>query len=138
MGVSWWAVLLGAALLSGIATGSLTFLVMRRYLERSEETSQAVKKALLQELKTLAKALRQTIERLKTMERRVREVAERQNRLEMMAPSTERFKHAIALVQRGASAEELMATCGLAPGEAELLYVLHRSSNSARKAGHSK
>lgn len=128
-----WAVLLSVAVLSGIATGSFAFLVLRRRLQRSEKINQAGKEALLQGLKTLGKALRQTRERLGTTERRVREVMERQNRLEMMAPSTERFKHAIALVQRGASAEELMATCGLARGEAELLYLLHRSRTSPRE-----
>lgn len=131
MSVSW-SILLSIALLSGIAAGGLTSLLMRRYLQRSEKMSQATKATVVQELKVLAKALRQTIERLRETERRVREVMERQNRLEMMAPSTERFKHAIALVQRGASAEELTATCGLARGEAELLHLLHRSSSPPR------
>ncbi|MFZ0257192.1 MAG: DUF2802 domain-containing protein [Gammaproteobacteria bacterium] len=128
-----WVVLVSTALLSGMTAGGFVFCIMRRYWQRSEKMSQTAREALAQELKALAKALRQTIERLRTTERRVREVMERQNRLEMMAPSTERFKHGIALVQRGASAEELMATCGLARGEAELLYLLHRSSTSPRE-----
>ncbi len=126
-----WAVLVSAGLLSavsGIVAGSVVFSILRRRLLRSEKMNQAAKQALARDLKALGNALRQTIERLGATERRVREAIERQNRLEMMAPSTERFKHAIALVQRGASAGELMATCGLARGEAELLYLLHRSS----------
>lgn len=127
-----WAVLLSAALLSGLAAGGVIFFIMRRQLERSERSSRAAKETLSKDIKVLANALRHTMERLKTTERRVREMMERQNRLELMAPNTQRFKHAIALVQRGASAEELMATCGLARGEAELLYLLHRSTTSAR------
>lgn len=127
-----WAVLLSAALLSGLAAGGVIFFIMRRQLERSERSSRAAKETLSKDIKVLTNALRHTMERLKTTERRVREMMERQNRLELMAPNTQRFKHAIALVQRGASAEELMATCGLARGEAELLYLLHRSTTSAR------
>jgi hypothetical protein len=132
MSVSW-AVWLSAAVLSGIATGGFVFFVLRRSLHRSEKTNQAGREALVRELKRLEKALRQTRERLGMTERRVREAMERQDRLEMMAPSTERFRHAIALVQRGAGAEELMATCRLPRGEAELLYLLHRSSTSPRE-----
>ena len=135
-----WAVLLGVAVLSGLATGGfvggVVFFMLRRYLRRSEKMSQTAQDGLAQQLKILAKALRQTRERLEVTQRRVREVTERQHRLEMMAPGTERFKHAIALVQRGASAEELTATCGLARGEAELLYRLHRSSTSPREVDH--
>lgn len=127
-----WAVLLSAALLSGLAAGGVIFFIMRRQLERSERSSRAAKETLSKDIKVLTNALRHTMERLKTTERRVREMMERQNRLELMAPNTQRFKHAIALVQRGASAEELVATCGLARGEAELLYLLHRSTTSAR------
>lgn len=127
-----WAALLSAALLSGLAAGGVIFFIMRRQLERSERSSRAAKETLSKDIKVLTNALRHTMERLKTTERRVREMMERQNRLELMAPNTQRFKHAIALVQRGASAEELMATCGLARGEAELLYLLHRSTTSAR------
>lgn len=123
-----WAVLLSAAILSGIAAGGVGFFLLRRRLLRSERMQEATKEGLARELKALAKALRQTIQRLGATERRVHEAIERQNRLEMMAPSAERFKHAIALVQRGAGAEELIATCGLARGEAELLYLLHRSN----------
>ncbi|MGC1955692.1 MAG: DUF2802 domain-containing protein [Gammaproteobacteria bacterium] len=129
-----WVVLFSTAILSSMTAGGFVFFIMRRYLQRNEKMSQAAREALAQDLKALAKAVHQSLERLRATERRVREVMERQNRLEMMAPSTERFKHGIALVQRGARAEELMATCGLARGEAELLYLLHRSSASPREA----
>ena len=127
-----WAVFLSAAVLPAIAVGSIAFFVLRRQLRRIENMHRASKERLVQELKSQGKALRQTIERLGSTERRVREATERQNRLEMMAPSTERFRHAIALVQRGAGTEELMTTCGLARGEAELLYLLHRSGATPR------
>ncbi|MGF1615534.1 MAG: DUF2802 domain-containing protein [Gammaproteobacteria bacterium] len=128
-----WA-LLGASVSSALAAAVCVFFVMRYYSQQGETLHQAAREALAQELKTLENALRQTIDRLKITERQVRELMDRQNRLEMTAPSTERFKHAIALAQRGASTEELMATCALARGEAELLFLLHRSSHAPRAA----
>lgn len=130
-----WA-LLGASVSSAVAAAVCVFLVMRYYSRhrQGETLQQTAREALAQELKRLEKALRQTIDRLKITERQVRELMDRQNRLEMTAPSTERFKHAIALAQRGASTEELMATCALARGEAELLFLLHRSSHAPRAA----
>ena len=46
-------------------------------------------------------------------------------------PANQPYEHAIRMAQRGARTEELMATCGLSPNEAELISMLHRMDKTA-------
>ena len=62
---------------------------------------------------------------LTEMEQRVRRLHERQDQVELRDPSQQSYGHAIRLAQRGADADELISSCGLARGEAELLLRLH-------------
>ena len=59
-------------------------------------------------------------------EQKLRRLAERQEQADFRGPVTSTYNHAIKLVQKGVSIDELMATCGLVRGEAELLIRLHR------------
>lgn len=60
-----------------------------------------------------------------TLEQKLRRVSERQDQIELRDPAQQTYGHAIRLAQRGADIEELIAHCGLARGEAELLLRLH-------------
>ena len=60
-------------------------------------------------------------DRLLILEREVRRLGEALNLLEMKRAPVGHYRHAIALAARGASAEELITSCGLARGEAEAL-----------------
>ena len=59
-------------------------------------------------------------------ERQLRRLAERQEQADCREPASPAYNHAIKLVQKGVSIDELMAACGLVRGEAELLIRLHR------------
>lgn len=74
-------------------------------------------------------------ERLVRMEQQVRRLVERQDQIEMYASNTRPYSQAIQLVQRGASVEELINTCGLTRGEAELICVLHGTREAHAKSG---
>lgn len=63
-----------------------------------------------------------------TLEQKLRRVSERQDQIELRDPAKQTYGHAIRLAQRGADVEELIAHCGLARGEAELLLRLHRNT----------
>ncbi|MEQ6342092.1 MAG: DUF2802 domain-containing protein [Gammaproteobacteria bacterium] len=63
------------------------------------------------------------------MEQQLRRLAERQDQVDLRDPAAQTYGHAIRLVQKGASVDELMSSCGLVRGEAELLMRLHRLSS---------
>jgi predicted ATPase len=73
-------------------------------------------------------------DRLLEVERQVRTLVHGQTQLEMKAPVGESYRHAITLVERGASTDELVSRCGLARGEAELVHLIHAASSGGRAA----
>ena len=62
------------------------------------------------------------------LEQQVKRIIERQNLLEMRAASDRPYTQASQLVHRGANIEELVDTCGLTRGEAELLVMMQRGA----------
>ncbi len=63
---------------------------------------------------------------LNKVEQKVKRVMERQDQLDSREPSGRALDQANRLVRQGATAEELVTTCGLVRAEAELLILLHR------------
>lgn len=59
-------------------------------------------------------------------DQQLRRLAERQDQTDFREPVSPTYNHAIKLVQKGVTIDELMAACGLVRGEAELLVRLHR------------
>ena len=62
-------------------------------------------------------------ERLSRLDSRVGTLVKRQEHLEMQEAPERSFKHAIKMVRKGADVDELIADCGLARGEAELVVL---------------
>lgn len=60
------------------------------------------------------------------VEQQFRRLAERQDRLELKDSVTQSYEHAITLVRRGATPEELVLRCGLVRDEAELLARMYQ------------
>lgn len=65
-------------------------------------------------------------EHLAHLEQRAHQMSQRQEKIEMEAPSSQSYRHAMKLVDKGANLEEVIADCGLARGEAELVALAHR------------
>lgn len=61
-----------------------------------------------------------------SLELRIRRLAERQDKLRVRDPMEQTYSHAIRLAQKGIDVNELVETCGLPWGEAELLLRIHR------------
>ena len=59
-------------------------------------------------------------------EKRLERLAECQNSIEIRGTDIRTFRQAVALARKGTPLEELMSTCNLTRGEAELIVVLHR------------
>ncbi len=63
--------------------------------------------------------------RIPQLEKQINELNDRQGHLELNGPDGRPFSHAIRMVQHGATAERLVRSCGLTPGEADLVIRLH-------------
>jgi hypothetical protein len=81
-----------------------------------------------QELGALCSAAVGAGEHVVKLEQKVKRIIERQNLLELRASSDRPYSQASQLVHRGADIKELVDTCGLTRGEAELLVMMHRGT----------
>lgn len=81
--------------------------------------------AVRAELSAARESLDEYRQHLDTLAQRFEKLRERQDQLELRDPETGTYVQAIRQVQRGATAEALVADCGLTQAEAELVIALH-------------
>lgn len=112
----------------------VSLLQLHRTRQRCEDLEKWLKKNT-SDLAAFEKAAMGAGERLMRMEQQVRRLVERQDQVEMYSSNSRPYSQAIQLVQRGASVEELISTCGLTRGEAELICVLHGTREAHVKSG---
>ena len=70
-------------------------------------------------------------ERVLELERRQRRLSEKQEQFDSYDPANLTYDQAIHMVKNGATAEELMETCGISESEAELMALMHRLDQTA-------
>ena len=97
-------------------------------LQETEKNLQHRIQQLEQELGALCSASVGAGEHVVKLEQQVQRITERQNLLELRAASERPYSQASQLVNRGADIDELMETCGLTRGEAELLVMMQRGA----------
>jgi hypothetical protein len=83
---------------------------------------------LEQELGALCSASVGAGEHVVKLEQQVQRMVERQNQMEMRATTDRPYSQASQLVNKGADIDELVDSCGLTRGEAELLVHMQRSA----------
>jgi len=83
---------------------------------------------LEQELGALCNASVGAGEHVLRLEQQMQRIIERQNGLEMRPPGDRPYNQASQLVNKGADIDELVDTCGLTRGEAELLVMMQRGT----------
>ncbi len=84
--------------------------------------------SLEQEMGALCSASVGAGEHVVKLEQQVRRMTERQDQLELRAASERPYSQANQLVNKGADTEDLMDSCGLTRGEAELLVMMQRGT----------
>lgn len=112
--------MIGAAVIMLLAWLSIRRL---RYQSRQQQKALASVKNDLRALTTAAVSVG---ERLLEVERRQRRLAERQEQVDIYESANQPYEHAIRMVEKGASVEQLVEVCGLSTNEAELLHMMHR------------
>ncbi len=65
-------------------------------------------------------------QRLFALEAEQKRLLARQEQVELRDPDSRSYERAVQLVHRGASLDDLMTSCGLGRGEAELVLAMHR------------
>ncbi|HHH45175.1 MAG TPA: DUF2802 domain-containing protein [Gammaproteobacteria bacterium] len=95
--------------------------------EELQLTRQRVRQ-LEQELAALCSASTGVGDHVVRLEQQVLRIIERQDVLELRSGGERPYRQASQLVHNGADIEELVGTCGLTRGEAELLVMMQRGS----------
>lgn len=117
-----------------IAAGAVQFFTIRQFArERSElrelcSSSGERVQQLEQELAALCNASVGAGEHVLRLEAQVQRIIERQSGLEMRSAGDRPYSQASQLVNKGANIDELVGTCGLTRGEAELLVMMQRGA----------
>jgi diphthamide synthase (EF-2-diphthine--ammonia ligase) len=70
-------------------------------------------------------------EHLARLEQRSHHLGQRQDQLEMSGSGSQSYQHAKKMMHKGAPLEEVMADCGIARGEAELVALSERIKNAS-------
>lgn len=84
----------------------------------------------------LAKEIFGVNARLAQLEQQLANLTARHDQLELREAISRTYEPAITLVHKGADVEELIKTCGLARGEAELIMTLYHGRPAANAAQH--
>lgn len=94
---------------------------------RNVKATEAVAAALRDDVRALCSGAVGVGKRLARVEEQLLHQEHRQDQLELRDSSSDQaYDHAVRLVQRGVGLDELMSTCALTRGEAELIMMLHR------------
>lgn len=82
-------------------------------------------KELSHELQTMTNAAYGVGKRISQLAGQVRELDDRQEEFDLKEQGSQSIQQAIALVHKGASIDELVESCDMSRGEAELLMMVH-------------
>jgi hypothetical protein len=117
--------------LLGVSIQSIALLRVKRSHKHAVEILQDAQqrvKHMEQELGALCSAAVGAGDHVVKLEQKVKRIIERQNLFELRASSDRPYSQASQLVHRGADIEELVDSCGLTRGEAELLVMMQRGT----------
>lgn len=89
-------------------------------------------KELSHELQTMTNAAYGVGKRINQLAGQIRELDDRQEEFDLKEQGSGSMQQAIALVHKGATIEELIESCDMSRGEAELLVMVHGSHTEER------
>ncbi|GAB6040248.1 DUF2802 domain-containing protein [Endothiovibrio diazotrophicus] len=120
-----WLLLLGAAVV--MLAFLVVFLMLRlRLREQEDERLRQEVQRLRDDLGALCSGAVGVSERVARIEQKLQRVSERQEQMEFSTVESQPYDQAVELARKGATAEELVAHCGLTKGEADLVVMMHR------------
>nr|WP_207062488.1 DUF2802 domain-containing protein [Motiliproteus sp. SC1-56] len=102
-----------------------------RKLAENQRKYQALVNVLRNEIRVMNSGAIGVGRRLKQVEGRLNITAEKQQELENRDPGALAYNQAAKLMEMGADVDDLVANCGIARPEAELMALLHREIKAA-------
>ena len=124
--LQWLVIFLSATSTATLMTGLL--IASRQRRARAERKVQA--HALWRALRGVDVRLTRLDTRLLELEEGVRRLKQHQEAVDLREPGEQLYQQAIRMARRGADVGELIANCGLSPGEAELVHRVHRHART--------
>ncbi|HKJ22681.1 MAG TPA: DUF2802 domain-containing protein [Gammaproteobacteria bacterium] len=126
------SLLVSQGLLLAVAAGTLFALHrLKRQVSQQEKRHSAAMRTLQDDFAALCDGAVGVGDHLYHVERYLHRLSERQDQADMNDPSYQSFDYAVRLVKGGAAVEQIMADCGLARSEAELIMMLNRTDKVA-------
>jgi|GEM_PF-1810888 len=90
---------------------------LKHTLQKQEKSSHRMQ----QDLQGLILCMRGVSQRFGKQQKLIRSVTVRQNDLNALSTNDSHYEQAVLLMEKGATVDELIQTCGLSKGEAELM-----------------
>lgn len=119
-----WPLILSLSALAAVSTGAGAYV---RRLKARLARQENFLRGLERDMQAICLGARGMGDAVLRLEEKLRRLTERQDELSLREPDQRVYHQAIRLASRGASVEELVSTCGLPRGEAELIQILHQS-----------
>lgn len=102
------------------------YFAFRKYVRKTISRYEDKAAGVQTEIDVILSANKGVGKQFRMLEQRVRELGERQDQLEWDESSGFSFKQAVELAKQGVNADELVSSCKISKGEAELLTLIHR------------
>ena len=115
----------------GIILLALNSFMLKRRLKKTEQRFSEMLDGLQQSRSDVGALCTGSVgvaRRLNRIEGKLRIQNERQDRLEMNEPNHQVYGQAVRMAKKGADLDELVSTCGLSRGEAELIVMLNHDA----------
>jgi hypothetical protein len=119
----WWVVAIITVV--SACTGLLLLTAQVRQLRRQDAQRLAMLSSMQKTMGMLTKEVLGAFKNERQIELQLKQLRMRQSQIEQHEPEARPYSHAIGMVKRGASIEDLIAICGLSRGEAELIITIH-------------
>lgn len=115
--------------IAALATALVTLMVAysKHAQMRAElEEQQALLTSMQSDIRAVCAGAVKLGEHMAQMEQRTHRLGQRQDQLEMSGSGSQSYRQAKKMMHKGAQLEEVMADCGIARGEAELVALSER------------
>ncbi|MBN4079211.1 DUF2802 domain-containing protein [Beggiatoa alba] len=112
-----------------LATAMVILLIVYSQISRLRlqlEQQKDILRTLTSDLSAVCAGAVKLGEHVAHMEQRAHQLSQRQDQLEMNGAGSQSYRHARKMMHKGAELEEVMADCGIARGEAELVALAER------------
>lgn len=121
-------------LVATIVVNALMFLYLLKILHKTHNqarTREILVRSLQSDLRAMCMGAVGIGKRMLKIEQQLRQQDMRQDQIEIRDTGTREYDHAVRLARKNADIDDLISTCGLSRGEAELIKIMQRHDVTA-------